>query len=270
LEEHIDLIRENNIERAYIIAEDLSFIADCPSLKEFSIDPPNTFGNGYDYSPLYNHPNITNLDCRAVYGRKDEFSTVIDYSRVHGLRDLGVYGKGHQNFACVETLAKLFVSNAKDCTDMYQISRSANLKKPSLWLSGSRTLNGMEPYSEIQYVDLYNDRSLTDISNLVEASSALRALYIQGCPRITDFSCLYELTNLEHLELTGSNVLPDLRFLEKMKNLQTFYFSMQVADGDLSPCLQIPYVDCRKGRKEYNYKNKDLPKQKLIVPFSII
>ena len=158
---------------------------------------------------MYSRLEIARLNCRTVYGRKDEFSTVIDYSRVHGLRDLGVYGKGHQNYACVETLEKLFVSNAKGCTDLYQISRSPKLKKLSLWMSGIRTLNGIEQYPEIQYLDLYNDRSLTDISNLVEASSTLRALYIQGCPRITDFSCLHELTNLEHLDLMA-HALPML------------------------------------------------------------
>lgn len=34
---------------------------------------------------------------------------------------------------------------------------------------------------------------------------------------------------------------------------------MNVEDGDLSKCLNVPYVNC-KNRKHYNLKNKDLPK----------
>lgn len=35
---------------------------------------------------------------------------------------------------------------------------------------------------------------------------------------------------------------------------------MKVEDGDLTPCLQVPYVHSVKNRKEYNLKDKDLPK----------
>ena len=39
-----------------------------------------------------------------------------------------------------------------------------------------------------------------------------------------------------------------------------FLFSMNVLDGDLTPCMKIPYVYCERNRKHYNLKNKDLPR----------
>ena len=37
--------------------------------------------------------------------------------------------------------------------------------------------------------------------------------------------------------------------------------SLTVEDGDLTPCLDIPYARCDKGKKHYNRKDKDLPKE---------
>ena len=69
-----------------------------------------------------------------------------------------------------------------------------------------------------------------------------------------------ELENLELLELSGSNELPSLSFLKKMKRLKTFIFSMNVKDGDVTPCLGLSYVYSEKNRKHYNLKDIELPK----------
>jgi hypothetical protein len=111
---------------------------------------------------------------------------------------------------------------------------------------------------------IYHNRVLEDISALKSCSSTLTALRIQNCPKITDFSVLEELQNLELLELTGSNELPNLSFLENMKNLKAFTFSMNVKSGDLSPCLRLLYVYSQKNHKYYNLKDKDLPKKMYI------
>ena len=53
---------------------------------------------------------------------------------------------------------------------------------------------------------------------------------------------LEELENLETLYLEGNNSIPNLKFLDKLKNLQVFGFDVNVEDGDLSPCLRLPTV----------------------------
>lgn len=93
-----------------------------------------------------------------------------------------------------------------------------------------------------------------------KCKKTLRALRIENCPKIEDFSVLAELENLELLELTGKNTLPNLQFLKQMKNLKTFVFDMNVLDGDLTPCLDLSYVYSRKNRKHYNVKDKDMPR----------
>jgi hypothetical protein len=61
------------------------------------------------------------------------------------------------------------------------------------------------------------------------------------------------------LVLFGSNTLESLNFLENMPNLKSFRFTMNVLDGDLGLCKNVPYVYC-KNRKHYNLKDDDLPK----------
>lgn len=270
LKEHIRLINEEKIERALIIADDISFITECPSLKMFSVFPANSAGSGFDYSPLYSVQEIKNLNCHTTYGEKEEESCSIDYSKIAGLIDLGVYGKGHLNFASINTLQRFWVSNIKKCDDLYQISRSSELKDLTILQCGIKSLAGIEQYQKLQSLDLSNNRLLCDISMLGKVGESLRLLNIEGCAKITDFSCLYDMAMLEHLSLIGSNTLPDLEFLKRMTKLKTFTFSMDIIGGDLSPCLQIPYVSCAKSKKWYNLKDKELPKQKPAEPFKII
>lgn len=115
------------------------------------------------------------------------------------------------------------------------------------------------------YIEYINRKQLIeaivwtkDISFL-EKCPSLKSLEIENCGKIKDFSVLEELTNLEELVLFGNNTLPDLKFLNQMKNLKIFAFDLNVEDGNLKYCLNIPTVQCCRCRRHYNVKEKDLP-----------
>ena len=74
------------------------------------------------------------------------------------------------------------------------------------------------------------------------------------------FFCIGKTGKFETFRVTGRNEIPSLSFLNQMPQIQTFLFSMNVLDGDLTPCMKIPYVYCERNRKHYNLKNKDLPR----------
>lgn len=78
----------------------------------------------------------------------------------------------------------------------------------------------------------------------------------QWMPEGERFFCIGKLVNLRHLELTGRNEISSLSFLNQMPQIQTFLFSVNVLDGDLTPCMKIPYVYCERNRKHYNLKIK--------------
>lgn len=258
LDEHIEFVNKYQLKKAIIIAENLEFIKDCPTLQYITIVPAVKH-NDFDFSPLYDLQEVIELNCITCYGENEQFLSSIDYSKIKGIKKIGISGKGHLNYNKVETLEKLWITQDKKCLSCDEISQSRKLKDITLMQCMVESLNGIEKFEMLQSISLYHNRKLNDISMLRAVANSLRQLTIENCPKIRDFSALLELTNLEHLHLEGSNTLPNLEFIIGMKNLKTFSFTMNVEDGDLKPCEKIPFVRC-KNRKHYNLKDKDLPK----------
>ena len=244
IEEYQEYIRRQGIERAEIIMPNLDVLKNCPSLKHLKICPSYNASADFDFSPLYERPEIKSLGCQNLYGSREQYLREIDYSKICGLIDLFVgVNKGTLNYNRVETLKSMGVGGFKgrnrDLTDLFC---SKELDTLRLIQCGIYSLNGIETSRKMQCLYLHYNRSLSDINALRKVNGTLKALRIENCPKIEDFSVLGELENLELLELSGSNALPSLGFLKTMKNLKTFTLSMNVLDGDLSPCMDLSYV----------------------------
>ena len=282
LEEHIQLINQHKLETARIICRDLSFITQCPTLTKVSIHPDDMGFDDFDYSPLYTMPNLKSVCCITKYGIKEQYKTDIDYAKLRNLREVSMAGLGHINYEKLPFLESLWISNCKKHRDFKEISCSTQLKDVTLMQCALQSLDGIENHSNMRSVALWHNRSLTDISALEKLANTLRVIDIEACPKISDFSFLAmmknlehlrlygsnrlpslafltTMENLEHLRLYGSNRLPSLAFLKEMPNLKTFTFTMDVEDGDLSLCKDIPYASC-KNRKHFNIKDAQLPK----------
>lgn len=259
LQENIDLINKYKLEKAFIIAENIEFITQCPSLKYITIKPSDSAGNNFDYSPLYKIPQIKSLSCATVYGDKNEFTTSLDYSKVNGLEMVNISGSGHKNYNMLQGLRTMGISGCKE-PDLTNMFGSPVLDSFMIIQCGIKSLEGLESAEKLQCLYLYHNRSLQDITALNKVKKTLKALRIDNCSKIEDFSVLTELENLEMLELCGNNTLPSLDFIKSMKSLKTLRFDMNVQDGDLSLCANIPCVRSLKHRKHYNLKDKDLPK----------
>lgn len=261
LEDHIQLIKEYQLEKAVIICNDLSFITQCPSLTSLAVYPNIDAKNDFDFSPLYQMPNIRELYCATTYGYKDQFRSAIDYSKIKSISCLSIAGSGHLGYEDIPALERLWMTGSNRHDDFSSISSSALLKDVTIMQCGIKTLNGITKHPQMQDLAMYHCRSLSDISALAHVSKTLRSLTIESCPQITDFSVLEKLCELEHLHLYGNNTLPNLNFLGSMRNLKTFCFTMNVQNGDLTLCKDIPYASC-KNRKHYNMKDQDLPKNR--------
>lgn len=259
LEEHIQLINQYKLEKARIICRDLSFIIQCPSLTKISVHPDDMGSDGFDYSPLYAMPNLKSVCCITQYGIREQYKTSIDYTRLRNLREVSIAGLGHENYEKLSLLEVLWISKCKNHRDFREISCSTQLQDITLMQCSLRSLDGIEKHSHLHSVALWHNRSLTDISALKKMGNTLRVLDIEGCPKISDFTFLAALVNLEHLRLYGSNSLPSMAFLKEMPKLKTFTFTMNIEDGDLTLCKNIPYASC-KNRKHFNIKDAQLPK----------
>ncbi|MBE5956216.1 MAG: leucine-rich repeat domain-containing protein [Lachnospiraceae bacterium] len=270
LEEHIEVINKYKLEKACIIAENIEFIHRCPSLKCFQIIPAKSAPDQFDYSPLYDIPEIKYLTAITEY--RDHFEptvTTLDYSRINGLKEVWMSGKGHLNFKELELVEYMDISNMA-ISDFDDMSSYESLKRLDILRTGINSLRGIGNFKKLQWLSVDYERKLSDMSEISKISNTLRALSIENCPKITDFSFLNQMHNLEHLSLFGKNKLMNLNFLFKMPNLKTFTFSMEIESGDLTPCLNIPYVWCKKGKKHYNLKDRDLPKNDSIGGFELL
>ena len=261
LEEHIALINQEKIEKIYICGTNIDFIKYCPSLKYFKVIPSSSASSSFDYSPLYEMPTVKFLFCLTAYGPPGELlSTTVDCTRLHGLEYLRVQKNGFKNFSQIATLKTLEISQQSD-KDLTTIFSSPVLDSLGITQCSLKSLNGLGQAEKMQCLHLYYNRSLQDISALRDVKDSIKELYIENCPKIEDFSVLYELTNLERLELIGSNSLPSLDFIRSMKKLSYFKFSMNVLNGDLSPCMNLHWAASWINRKHYNLRDAQLPKK---------
>lgn len=260
LDEHIEFIRDNNIKKAIVVAEDIQFLSECPALEYLWVLP--AIGSGdFDYSPAYKLPNIKWLRCDTTTGLNDEQVASVDYSRFSGLRRLSIHGaKGHQNVALASNVVSLIFDfgypNAKDLRNCFS---GTVLRNFAICQAPITSLSGIEISSQLRRLELSCNRKLADISALQNLQETLVCLEIDTCGKISDFSVLEKLHNLEYLTLKGSNILPNLSFLKNMPNLKYLHLTMNVADGDLRLCERLPYARI-KNRKHYSHKDKDLPK----------
>ena len=258
---HIEYIKTNNIRKAIVVANDIEFLKECPSLEYLWI-LPSIDSNNFDYSPVYELPNIKWVRCETTTGLEDRQVASVDYSRFAHLRRLSIRGaKGHNNVALAENVMSLVcdfgypnTSDLKNSIPGYALQRFAICQAPIV------SLSGIEIASRLQRLVLSYNRRLTDISALRNLKDTLVCLEIDTCGKITDFSALEELHNLEFLTLKGNNSLADLSFLKVLPKLKYLHVTMNVTDGDMSFCKHIPYVSIQD-RKHYSCKNKDLPKE---------
>ncbi len=258
LEEHIQLIQSCKLRKVKVICRDLSFLRQCTELRQVTVVPADDSGPNFDYSPLYEMPQLECVNCRTEYAPREQYRTALEYRRFAALRAISAAGPGHIGFEEVPGLRKLSLCRDTRHTDMTGVSCSTDLREAFFLQCKLRSLRGLEQHPELEDLTLLHCRSLADISDLRHCSS-LRTLAMETCPKIQDFSVLETLENLEHLQLFGSQTLPSLDFVKKMPKLRTFVFTMDVADGNLMPCMGIPYASC-KNRKHFNLKDAQLPK----------
>ena len=259
LSEHITLINEYRLEKVLVICDDLKFITKCPSIKSISVFPADIVGNGFDFSPLYHLPNLVEVNCCTEHGFEGRFRSNVDYTKFKDIKNVAIAGSGHNGYERLATLEEIWISGDKKKIELGDISNSNCLHNITLMQCAIKTLNGIEKFPQLTSLVLYNNRRLSDVQGLAKVASTLKTLAIENSSRITDFSVLEQLENIEHLHLYGNNILPNLQFLSQMPKLKTFCFTMNVADGDITLCKTLPYCSC-KNRRHYNLRDCDLPK----------
>ena len=277
IEHYVEYINSHQLKKAYFQwLYDFEFVKSCPNLEYITIEfklPFKEYKNSvlkndkiyreYDLTPILSIKNLKYLDIINNEEYDVKTKAKIDISK---FKELMVYIGDYsytENINKTFSLKSLSLNKFKGI-NFEEFNQLRNIDTFSGTFLSIKTLDGIENWEKLQCLYLYYNRSLKDINALSKVKNSIKALRIENCPKIEDFSVLGELENLELLELIGNNVLPNLDFIKTMKNLKTFICNMNVLDGDLTPCLNLSYVYVEPIRRHYNLKDIDLPKGKYV------
>ena len=273
LQQLVDFIKNNNVNSSYICSmRNYDFLKECTTLEyismELSVSPKHyseliqkgkKYVREYDVSSFY---YLRNLKSLSIIDLEEPYITSkikFDLSRFPALEKYSGESRYVEKIQEAHNLKTLRLNDYEYDT-LNEIAMLENIDTLEFNTSKIKSLDGCNGLKKLQCLYLYYNRTLVDISALESVKHSLKSLTIENCGKISDFSVLEKLENLETLVLIGSNVIPNLSFLAKMKKLKTFTFTMEIADGDLTPCLKLQYSCCAKGRKNYNLKDAKLPK----------
>lgn len=260
-EEHIKLIKKYEIKKALVISSSLLFLKEIPSIEFLAVRPSTTAPEGFDYSHLTTLSNLKWLSCSTEYGENFCHSTTIDYSELVMVQYLEINGKGHINSNSLPNLVDLRISEQKKKTKILSdYFTSEKLRHLEIVQCNIDTLNGIDKAKNLKELNLYYLRNLKEIDAIKHVAESLEKLSIVNCNHISDLNIIGTLSNLKYLRISGNNEIPDLDFLLKLPNLKHFSFSINVLDGNLTQCSNIPYVYSEINRKHYNLKDNELPK----------
>ena len=269
IQQLVEYCNRKHIRKAFVQGmQEFQFLRECTSIEHLAIElrlpfaayfEQNSSTIPYDLTPLEDIPRLRSVDIRENERYGSRAKVKLDLSKVAHLEKFS----GDYRFAnglSDAILLKTLRLNRYKKSDLLELQKLSQLDTIALVCSSLESLNGIQNFPGLQCLYLQYNRKLCDISDLCYARDSLRALRIENCPHIQDFSVLYDLEHLELLELSGKNDLRSLDFIRNMPCLKTLIFSMQVLDGDLSLCKNLSWVYSERNRKHYNLRDSDLPR----------
>ena len=269
IDEHIRLINQNKLCKALIIAEKLDFLDRCPTLTHLEIVPAFNINGNLDLTQLYKQPKIQYLNFPRqsglkINGIKEGKRGPIDFSNIIGLEELSFeVSKTDSASHPIHSLKKLSISKFKSNTSeplqgLFDGGQMSDIDFTQCNLTSLKFLKNCTTLSD---VSINYDRAFSDLLELYDFRDTIEHLSIYNCSKIINFGVISNFYHLLSLHLWGSNQVSDLSFLRELNQLKIFTFDMNVINGDLSFCLNIPYVYSAKDRRHYNYKDAQLPKK---------
>lgn len=234
---------------------DLSFLSDFPDLL---------------YLELVDQPKIKTAPLQALNNlrglRIETPGTGIDFGWFPLLEVfVGDWHPDNKNVQQCRELRTLqawnFKPESKDLTELAHIVRLDRLK---LVKTNLESLRGIETLEDLRHCEIAYAPQLRSLSALAEGEHQLRELSLSNAKNIEDFRPIAGCRWLRTLKLGTCAPLPDLKWLEPLRRLDSFAFvETNVADGDLRPLLQLPELRYAGSmdKKHYNPRIDELNRQ---------
>jgi hypothetical protein len=147
--------------------------------------------------------------------------------------------------------------------DLSQFSKVTRLETLSLVLTSLTSLSGIEFMEDLRYLHIAHAPKLSSLNALEYGQTDLRELELDKLKALNSYEPIARILRLRKLMLSDCAPMPDLRWIAPLSRLDFFSFvGTNVADGDLSPLLQLPelrYVGTLD-KRHYSHRSDDLNK----------
>lgn len=156
------------------------------------------------------------------------------------LRELDIISNPVTNFnplVKLKNLERLEISNA-NITDVTTISQISSLKSLTLYSDGIKDVSPLGNLIKMEKLTVSSDE-ITDVCALNTLVN-LKELDISGCSKVTDISCLSDVTQLEKLNIKNTAV-KKIDVVKKYKNLVVFNGNDTMQD--MSPLVGLSKLE---------------------------
>jgi hypothetical protein len=194
-----------------------------------------------------------NLRCLVVMSQKENDYPFIDFSWFPNLEMLFIDSfKNTVNFEKSNVTSLNYLHNGTDLTDF-----TPPHTMTSLSVTGKiKSLAGIE---KIQQLKKIRFRMLTNVKEThhLDMLSNLQCLELKHCTKI-DYNNFTSNFNIKYLflELLETKVkLPSIQFLSKLPNIEGVVIQADIADGDISPLLNMPKLKKCWFQNKKNYSH---------------
>lgn len=247
-------IKENNIVKLIIDVmkfrpESLSFLNDFSDIEFLSI-------NGrYENHDLYTLTSLKHLSILRNI-------SPLELSRFPKLKSLSIadclcnkitLSKYHANLESIDICS---LSDKFNDRDLQFMTNAKHLKVCRLIHTNITSLEFIQGLKELRSLSINVSRRLCDISSLKFLSKSITRLDFQYCPKITDFSILGQLMNLQYLRL--HNTRPNsVQFIKDLGNMRTFVAAKsEILDRNITSLTNLEFAWIDTMKKDYYIETK--------------
>lgn len=183
----------------------------------------------------------------------------IDFSWFPELeRFVGDWHADNLHLGRADELRELRIRHFKPRSEnLTELAGAVRLERLHLTQTGITDLAGIETLEDLHELDIAYAPKLASLAALAGSESGIRELSLGKAMKIDSYQPLASLRHLRRLRLSGCAPMPDLAWTRGMDRLDFFSFvETNVADGDLSPLLELPnlrYVGTMD-KKHYSHK----------------
>nr|WP_254178232.1 MULTISPECIES: hypothetical protein [unclassified Planococcus (in: firmicutes)] len=252
--QYIQTHQINSVEVTYEYEEaQIDFLRECSTIENLSLEGPSV----KSMSGAYHLKKLKTLAISDV-----SRSLILDFNQLTTLEEIyGTLPPKAEGIGSLVNLKKMQIGGYKPKgKNLEEFAGLKALVDLELTNANIVSLEGIQGLKNLNHLELYRMRTLTDIGAIQHLSENLTSLHIEKTKNIQDFTPIGKVQSLVHLALNDCGTISSIQFIKHLPHLSSMRFwDSTVLDGDVSPCIELEHVDFTN-KKHYSHRLKEGPR----------